>query len=249
MRKASIILLLAIMGLIAYYGLMIRKKIAGNVFPGPQAELLLLQTKGRIDVKNDNLVVLTRAGNEKGYILVGPLTKELVKFNNREFEVIGKVFPTSTIIVNSKPITAKIEVLAFGEKLIPTSNTSTISEALLEVFQQKIDNKILLREQIIKKLKKNDAFDLAKGRLTKEMREIPGKGGVEQLLLLTDDGDTFVLTGPALKLLQNKFTEISSKPVVIVGAETLPEKESFLKPGETTFNVLEAYTDSLAPIK
>ena len=255
MKKTTLILLFIVLAVIGYSGFIAIKRHNSipptDSFPSPSVkpDLLLLQTKGIIKQTGDNLLILSNSGSGNDYILEGTLSEEMAKHKNKEFDVIGKVIPINPIIVNSRPINAKIQVIAFGDKLIPMDKTSSISAPLLEVFQQKIDAKRQLREKIIKKFKKDDAFEIAKGRIVAEMRDVPGKGLVEHITLMTDDGDAFLLTGKAVKSLQSKFATLAVDPIVILGMETLPAKGHLLKTGETTFVVQEAYTESLEPIK
>ncbi len=204
---------------------------------------LMAQVKGKISI-TDEKVVLTGVENKK-YILVGNKEEELRKLEGKEISVFGNIMKADPLSIEGRLVRFNIDVQKYGENL---ELGKKVSENEFAKIKEKIEQKNKFRDEILAKLNKKAAsFEVLKGKIVIETKEVV-KGGpkIDYLILSNDIGDRYVLVGPLSDKIRKSYKEYSGKTLVLLGEISLPTRAyPIIETNLITFIVREIYDEDL----
>lgn len=208
-----------------------------------RSQPLLIEVEGKISVEKDKVVALTNQyGNS--FILVGEKAEELAKMKDKTLKVFGKAMVASAKAINNTPVKFNIDVVKYGVDL---SMGTKLSKDQIEALKAKAEKKQQMRREVLAKLKKEDIFEVIKGKLIKETREEKGSQAT-YLIIQTDDNDRYVLVGQGAALLNDNLAKYEGKTLVILGKDMLPIGEIPMHRDDVSFWASQLFDENLNQI-
>lgn len=221
---------------------------ANGISQADSPAVLLFQVRGKIARDGTGRLLLVSSDKKSKYILTGGKTAELGKNVDRELDILGKIIPSSPETLNGERITCNIDVIGWGSNLIFSDTGRPLNEELLKEIQRRVEKKRELYLEVCRKFNKTGVFDVVKGKVSEEYREVPGRGKVAYWVLKSEDDSVYFLVSSNRAGFGKNFVNALDATVVATGRETLPLKDYPLKFGEITFDVQELYKEDLVPI-
>ncbi|MHB9155023.1 MAG: hypothetical protein ACYC5N_04930 [Endomicrobiales bacterium] len=210
--------------------------------------VLLFQVRGRISRDGTGQLILTSSDRKSKYLLTGEKTVELGKNVARELDILGKIIPPVPDTLNGERIKCSIDVIGWGSDLIFSDTGRPLNEELLEEIQRRVEKKRELYLEVCRKLNKSGVFDVIRGKVSEEHREVPGRGKVAYWILKSEDNSAYFLVTSNRTGFGKSFVSAIDATVLAIGRETLPLKDYPLEFGEITFDVQELYKEDLVKI-
>jgi len=203
---------------------------------------LMIQVKGKISITDGNMV-LTGTGNKK-YILVGEKVKELKKFEEKEVSVFGNIMKADPLAIEGRLVRFNIDVKKYGDSL---EIGKKVSQDEFSKIQEKILQKTKFRDEILSKLnKKPGSFEVLKGKIGIEKKEILKGIKSDYLILTTEHNDKYVLVGPISENMKKNMQKYENKTLIILGEISLPTSAyPVLETNLITLIVKEIYDEEL----
>ena len=201
-----------------------------------------LKVKGTLSLSEDNKLYLL-GNNSNIYLIIGPFVDELSGHIGEEATIMGPIESATGKQINGENVRFTVIVDKYA---IPDFDVDILSEEQKNILNDKINKRRQFVDEINAKLKKMVRFDVIKGKIELEKKNVDG---VENSFKIIKDqfDDTYVLLGrtDAIGL---SFDDNLDKVVVCLGKTTIIENIPLSK-DEVFFEVFEIYDENLKKIK